>query len=101
MDMRFILKPDGLYRRCIVCGREFKIESAARITEQTYKDGQRYVKSVIFGDRHPRNLMQVQCGACPIKGGQEIGQALTIEYRDPRADLRQNGLESWRDWGGT
>ena len=100
MDMRFILKPDGLYRRCIVCGREFKIESAARITEQTYKDGQRYVKSVIFGDRHPRNLMQVQCGACPPAGGAESSTFSGAGPTDPRWALRRDGLESWRDWGG-
>ena len=100
IDMRLIQKPDGLYRVCIVCGAEFRIESTAKTTEQVYKNGERRVRSVEFGDRHPRNLMQVQCGACPIKGGQEIGQALTIKHRDPRADLRRNGLESWRDYGG-
>ena len=97
MDMRFVLKPDGLYRHCIVCGREFRITSTAE-TFREKKAGR--ICEIVFGDRHPRNLMQVQCGACPIKGGQEIGQALTIKHRDPRADLRRNGLESWRDYGG-
>ena len=60
-DLRLIQKPDGLFRVCIVCGREFKIESTLAIFRET-KDG--FIKEVCFGDRHPRNLMQVQCGAC-------------------------------------
>ena len=99
IDMRLIQKPNGLYRVCIVCGREFKIESTAKTTEQTYKDGKRYIRAITFGDRHPRNLMQMQCNACPVKGGLE---AVTTAAgpTDPRWGLRRDGLESWRDASG-
>ena len=65
IDLRLIMKPDGLYRVCIICGREFRIESTLAIFRRT-KDG--FTKEVVFGDHHPRNLMQVRCGACPAWG---------------------------------
>jgi len=99
IDMRLIQKPDGLYRVCIVCGAEFRIESTANTTEQVYKNGERRVRSVEFGDRHPRNLMQVQCGACPPQSGTEHDVA-SGGKRDARASLRRDGLESWRDYSG-
>ena len=97
IDLRFIPKPDGLYRICIVCGREFKIESTLAIIRET-KDG--FIKEVCFGDRHPRNLMQVQCNGCPEKGGRDHAVETTAGPTDPRWQLRRDGLESWRDYNG-
>ena len=98
LDLRFELRPDGLYRRCLVCGQPFKIESTCRIAYQVYKDGVRYVKRVEFSDRHPRNLLQMQCPACPPVRGSE--GATTGKRRDTRASLRASGMESWKDYNG-
>ena len=68
--MRFILKPSGLYRTCIVCGREFKIKTG--------------------------HLIQIQCNGCPDRGG--VRGNLPDNYSgnpDHRAMLRYYGLEWW------
>ena len=97
IDLRLIQKPDGLYRRCIVCGHEFRIESSVQIV-RVNKQGR--TQEVTFGDKHPRNLMQVQCFACPPKGGAESSTPSGAGPTDPRWGLRKDGQESWRDASG-
>ena len=97
LDLRFMLRPDGLYRTCLLCGHEFKITSSARITKA---DKHGFTQHVEFGAAHPRNLMQMQCRACPPRGGLDHTVETSAGPHDPRASLRAAGLESWRDYGG-
>ena len=95
IDLCFILKPDGLWRTCILCGQPFRIASTA----ETFRENrQGRICEVRFGPRHPHNLMQLQCEACPPRGG--LDHAVAAGPRDHRSGLRAAGLESWRDYGG-
>ena len=97
LDMRFVLKSDGLWRTCIVCGREFRITSTAE-TFRENKAGR--ICEIVFGVLHPRNLLQLQCGHCPPAGGAESTTLSGAGPTDPRWGLRRDGLESWRDYNG-
>ena len=97
VDLRLTFKPDGLYRTCILCGREFKITSTAE-TFRENKAGR--ICEIVFGARHPHNLMQLQCGHCPPAGGSEHAVETSAGPTDPRWGLRRDGLESWRDYNG-
>lgn len=67
IDLRCSLRVNGLWRQCILCSQWFRITpSKATIEYGKVHDGERRIIRYQPGDGYPRNLMQVQCGACPV-----------------------------------
>ena len=91
-NLACISRPDGLYRVCIVCGREIKLGGGSVVTATSTHGGITYTRSVRVGESYLKNLLQVQCYDCGQVGAKPDH---VPGNPDPRARLREYGLEGW------